>query len=109
MVEQAQPLSHAPSSGDVLTVEDLRTALRLDDDPAVNAVLERLLKVAEATVSRYASLASCEVAQEASIRMIGYLYDMPESPSGDRFAAAFRNSGAMALLSPWKTRRAGAI
>ena len=109
MPEQAQPLSHAPSSGDVLTVEDLRTALRLDDDLAVNAVLERLLKVAEATVARYASAAPCEVSQEASIRMIGYLYDMPEAPGGDRFAAAFRNSGAMALLSPWKQRRGGSV
>lgn len=109
MPEQAQPLTNAPAAGDVLTVEDLRAALRLDDDLGVDSVLERLLKVGEAVVLRYSSTAPCAIQHEAIIRTVGYLYDQPESPSGDRFASAFRYSGAQALLGPWKVRRAGSV
>ena len=39
--------------------------------------------------------------------MAAYLYDAPTAASGDRYAAAWRNSGAEGLVSRWVVRRAG--
>ena len=92
-----------------VTLANLRAALRVDQDTETDEVLTRLLAVAQATVERHAPDAPTAVKDEAETRIAGYLYDMPESPSGDRFAAAFINSGAKGLLSPYKVRRAGAV
>ena len=97
-----------------LSVIELAGALRVGDGAAAppepqRGVLMRLLKVARETIDKRAPAAPDAVKDEACIRMAGYLYDAPESASGDRFAAAFRNSGAYALLSPWAGRRAGSI
>ena len=43
---------------------------------------------------------------EAIVRMAAYLYDSPTAASGDRYAAAWRNSGAESLVSRWVIRRA---
>ena len=81
-------------------------------------VATRLLAVAQEIVGRYGGAGVPEsVANEAKIRLIGYFIEgrfgafagtgvqiPPQS-----HAAAFRNSGAQALVSPWKVRRAGAI
>ena len=85
-------------------------------------VATRLLAVAKAHVERYAPDAPSEVQNEAVIRLAGYLsqsqatiamrsvsvggIDVQAPPT---HAPAFRNCGAMGLLSPWKVRRAGAI
>ena len=78
----------------------------------------RLLPVATALVVRYAPDA---MQNEAVIRACGYLSQQPESAQrSDRIGdvatswqpthlSALRHSGAMALLSPWKVRRAGVI
>ena len=97
-----------------LSVIELAGALRVGDGAAAPpepqlSVLTRLLSACTATVDKRAPAAPADVRNEAVIRMAGYLYDAPESASGDRFAAAFRNSGAYALLSPWAGRRAGSI
>ena len=47
------------------------------------------------------------IADEAAIRLTATLYDAPTAASGDRYAAAWRNSGAEALVSRWVVRRAG--
>ena len=36
--------------------------------------------------------------------MASYVYDMPESPGGDRYATAWRSSGAASLCGPWIVR-----
>ena len=82
------------------------------------AAATRLLPVAQAIVEKYGGSAVPEsVANEAIVRLCGYFMEgrfgaftgtgvqiPPQSHS-----AAFRNSGSQALVSPWKTRRAGAI
>ncbi|MDE2783791.1 MAG: hypothetical protein OXK77_12610 [Gemmatimonadota bacterium] len=89
---------------------------------AERAVAERLLSVATAVVERYAPDAPSDIQNEAVIRFAGYLHqsratiafrstsiggiDVQGPPT---HAPAFRNCGAMALLSPWKVRRAGVI
>ena len=97
-----------------LSLVQLAAALRVGDGinappEPINGVLVRLLAVCRATVDRRAPAAPEDVRDEAAIRMCGYLYDSPEAAGGDRYASAFRNSGAYALVSAWAARRAGAI
>ena len=84
---------------------------------------QRLLAVATERVNRYAPLTPSVIKNEACIRFAGYLGGSdfggvtsesigPQSvsyTSPTHNASAFRSSGAEALLSPYKVRRAGAI
>lgn len=88
---------------------------------AETATAERLLPVATALVERYAPDAPEALQNEAVVRCGGYLHEMPgasirSEATGDirtSYAAnnmsPLRHSGAIALLSPWKARRGGAI
>lgn len=89
--------------------------------PADLSLADRLHPVAVALVERYAPKAPEAVQNEAVIRTAGWLSEQP--PAGVRseslgdetyeyapaMVSALRHSGAMALLSPWRVRRAGAI
>ena len=95
----------------VVSITDLASAMRLGDGVAappepVASILTRLMAVASATVEHRASDAPDDIKDEAVIRMASYLYDQPTAASGDRYAGAFRNSGAASLLGPWVQRRA---
>ena len=82
---------------------------------------ERVLPVATAIVTEYAPQAPTAVLNEAVIRICGYLAQSdfgtvrdetigPRSVSYQmNHAMLFRNSGAQALLTRYKHRRAGAI
>ena len=90
----------------------LAAALRLGDGVTaptepVAGIISRLLGVSQAFVQIAAPLADEAIADEATIRMTAYLYDSPTASSGDRYAAAWRNSGAEELVSRWVIRRAG--
>ena len=99
-----------------LTVVELAEAL-----PADLSLADRLHPVAVVLVERYAPKAPEAVQNEAVIRAAGWLREQPpagiQSESiGDEtyeyapaMVSALRHSGAMALLSPWRVRRAGAI
>lgn len=89
---------------------------------AVNQTLaDRLHPVAVALVTRYAPDVPDAIANEAVIRTAGWLAEAPASGArqesvGDistswsaNATGALRASGAMALLSPWKVRRAGVL
>ena len=104
-----------------------------DDDPPITAAelvaligtdatrAGHLLAAAWALVQRYAPTAPDGVLREAVIRTAGWLAEQPagsitNEAQGDirtGFApsmhSALRHSGAMALLNPWKIRRAGAV
>jgi hypothetical protein len=78
------------------------------------------LEAAKALVLRYAPDAPDAIHDEAVIRTVGYLFDRSPALQDRRSdgidvsqapgqISALRHSGAMALLSPWKVRRAGAI
>ena len=101
-----------------LTTNQLAFALRLTadvstaPDSSIAAELTRLAGVADAFIADYASMAPEGVRDEAKRLMVGYLYDGPDfNPGGTGllYVNAFRNSGAQALLSPWRVRRAGLI
>ena len=90
----------------------LAAALRLGDGEIaptepVAGLLSRLLGVSQAFVAIAAPDAPEAIADEATIRMTATLYDAPTAAAGDRYAAAWRNSGAEALVSRWVVRRAG--
>ena len=81
----------------------------------------RLLGVATAVVEEYAPATPEALQNEAAIRFAGYLAESRFGAVSTRtvgpltaehvtnHAAAFRNSGAAALLTRYKVRRAGAI
>ena len=85
------------------------------------ALAVRLLPTATALVDRFAPAAPEALANEAVIRTAGWLSEAPSSGArreseGDisttfspAATGALRSSGAMALLSPWKARRAGVV
>ena len=95
-----------------VTLIQLAAALRLGDGEIaptepVAGLISRLLGVSQAFVAIAAPDAPEAIADEATIRMTATLYDAPTAAAGDRYAAAWRNSGAEALVSRWVVRRAG--
>ena len=77
----------------------LAAALRLGDGETaptepVAGLLVRLLRVSQDFVALAAPDAPEGIADEAAIRMTATLYDSPTAAEGDRYAAAWRNSGA---------------
>ena len=93
-----------------ITLTQLAAALRLGDGVAapsepVLSILTRLLGVAEAYTGLLAGNAPEAVQDEAIVRFAGYLYDAPTASGGDRYAAAWTNSGAAGLVSKWVTQR----
>ena len=86
-----------------LTVDQLRNALRAGDTTEETEILTRLLAVATETIGLYAPDAPDAIANEASVRLAGYLFDAPNvSPQGTN---ALRNSGAQAMLALWRVQR----
>ena len=93
-----------------VTVTQLAAAIRAGDGVAAPTepllgILTRLEGVATATVQLLAPDAPIGIQDEAAIRYAGYLYDTPSAAAGDRYAAAWRNSGAAALVAAWVVRR----
>ena len=99
----------------------VRASIEIETDSQTDASLQRLLDVAEDLVLRYAPNAPFDVQDAAIIRVIGWLANTPafslkgSTAVGVRRSfdtmqlSALRHSGGMALLSPWKVRRAGVI
>ena len=99
-----------------LTAAQLAEAVGVDSKTAT-----RLLAVAAELVNRFAPDAPDAISNEAAIRTAGWLAEQPsaairaetEADISTSYApsmqSALRHSGAMALLSSWKIRRAGAI
>lgn len=92
-----------------LTVAQLRTAVRAGDSTEETEILTRLLAVGNEVVGRYAAGAPDTVKEEAVIRFAAYLFDQPNVSRGAGYSNALRHSGAQALLSEWRERRAGVI
>ena len=98
-------------------ITELGSAIGEDDEH----VTARLGATAAALVERYAATAPDAIKCEAVIRTAGWLRDAPsygarmetEGEISTTFTpsatGALRASGAMAMLSPWKVRRAGVV
>ena len=90
-----------------LTAAALRGALRLGDSAEETAEATRLLAYSTAAVTKHAPRAPDVVHNEAAIRLAGYLFDAPNAGRGAAFADTLRNSGALSVLAPYRTHRAG--
>ena len=95
----------------LVTVADLRAALKYGSSTEETITLTRLLNVSVEEVNKYVegSTIPDAVKIEAIIRVAGYRSDSPFASAGDNFGAALHNSGARSLLSQFKTHRAGAV
>ena len=92
----------------LITVDELLPALRLQaDDADFRAIVTRHLASSRVIVRRYAPGAPEAVCNEAIERLVGRMVDNPFPVGGD--ANVFRNSGAQALLAPWRVHRAGKV
>lgn len=83
---------------------DPRTATGPKDE------IETLVAAATALVTKYAPFAPEAVQDQAVLQIVGYVHDGPNWT--ERRAVthnAMLSSGAAAMLTPWKVRRAGAI
>ena len=93
-----------------ITVGDLLSALRLGTTDAETAQATRLLSYATAAVEKHAPEAESTIIQnEAVVRLAGYLFDAPTAGRGAVYANALRNSGAAAILLPYRIHRAGSV
>ena len=94
-----------------LTVAALASAVRAGNTTEESAELTRLLTYAKTEISRYLgrayTTAPQSVVNEAAIRLVAYLYDMPNASRGAAFANALRNSGAGRMLLGYRVHRAG--
>ena len=94
-----------------LTVMELSGALRLGDTDLEAAQATRLLDYAIEAVSRHLGdvhhhAPRCR--QRSGNPACRYLFDAPTASSGMTYANALRNSGAAAMLLPFRVHRAGA-
>ena len=96
-----------------LTVTELSAALRLGSTPEETAEATRLLAYATAAISRHLGNAYATtpdaIVNEAAIRLAGYLFDAPTVSAGAGYANSLRNSGAAAILLPYRVHRAGVV
>ena len=94
-----------------LTQIELSSAIRLGDSAEEVAEATRLLAFATEAISRHLGDAYADapetIVNEAAIRLAGYFYDQPNAGRGLSFANAGRNSGAWAILLPFRVHRAG--
>ena len=108
--ETAAERRSAPGSPAVatITVAELAAAIRVGDSAEETAEVERLLGYAVEAVSKHAPTAPAVVANEAVVRLVGYLFDAPTAGRRDAFAFALRSSGAARMLLPYVIHGAGA-
>ena len=94
-----------------LTQVELSAAIRLGDSAEEVAEATRLLAYATAAITQHLGTpyedAPEAIVNEAAIRLAGYLFDQPNAGRGLSFANAGRNSGAWAILLPFRVHRAG--
>ena len=102
------------------TAADLRDHLGIKDTPAGNVTATRLFNVAKGLVERYAPACPDDVHAEALLRVASFLHaddpalrvlrsvKVPDALEVEPRApgSAVRLSGAGALMSPWRIRRA---
>ena len=90
-----------------VSIAEVARSLRAVSSPDVLAELTALLDYARFEVTRIAPLAPDQVHNRATISIISYLYDRPTSGRMTDYANVMRNSGAGAMLLPYRTHRGG--
>ena len=89
------------------TIAEMSRSIRAVDSADVTAVLTVYLAYASTEVERIAPGAPDVVHNRAATAIVGYLYDRPTAWRMMAFANVIRNSGAGAMLLPYREHRAG--
>ena len=92
-----------------IDVDALRRELRVGDSDDETALLTARLAYATEAVTHRAPSAPDAVHNEAAIVLAARLYDKPTTGVGARYAYAGRDSGAWAMLAPYRIHRAGLV
>ena len=90
-----------------VTVSDVARSIRAVDSTDVTAELADLLAYASAEVVRIAPNAGNAVHNRAAIAIVGFCYDRPTAGREMAYANVIRNSGAGAMLLPYRVHRGG--
>ena len=90
-----------------LTVDQLAAAMRLGDSTEERNEVVRLLAYASEAVVRHAPSCPDVVHDEASIRLISYIFDQPTASRRDAYQNAMRNCGAGRMMSPYMSHHLG--
>ena len=94
-----------------ITAADLAAALRVGSTAEETLEVTRLLAYCTETISKHLGAAYAAapevIVNEAVIRLAGYQFDRPYAPRGMGYAKALANSGAGAILLPYRVHRAG--
>ena len=85
-----------------ISVDDALNSLRVNDSDNERRIVSRMLPAAQMLIEKHAPDAPEPVQEEASLRLIAYWFDMPNAHRGAGFANALRNSGAQAILAPYR-------
>ena len=94
-----------------LTLGQLAVHIRASADEAsvpaeVSTVLQAMKAWSDLAIDRAAPNAPEAYQDMATIVLVGYVYDRPNSPRGSQYANALLNSGALAILKPYLRRTA---
>ena len=91
-------------------IVDLLEAIRADANDANTKAVTRIQNAVTELVERYSPDAPDSVKDQAVVQCVGYIWESPAaSPARMNFANAMQNSGANALLAPWRVHGAGVI
>ena len=94
-----------------LTADALIAALRLGSTTEERDEVDRLVLYVTEAVSQYLGAAYATtpdvVANEAAIRLAGYIFDAPTASRSTIYANALKNSGAGPMLLPYRIHRGG--
>ena len=101
-----------------LTADEIRDGARIHPDALTADRLTQLVDTAKEIVERYAPAAPSSVANEAAIRITGYLFETARTSADitemtpQAYATNYQplhHSGAGSLLAPYRQHRAGAL
>ena len=92
-----------------LTIDQLAAYIRISDDTEERALAQRLLTVATAMVVKYAPNAPDDIHNQAAAQVVGDMYDRPLSARGGDMSVSLRDSGALAMLTPYRDVAASVI
>ena len=91
-------------------IADLLEAIRADANATNTKAVTRIHGAVLELVEGYAPDAPDAVKDQAVVQCVGYIWESPaSSPARMNFANAMQNSGANAMLAPWRDHRAGVI
>lgn len=93
-----------------VSIADLLEAIHVEQNDANQKAVVRIRDAVNAVIATYAPDAPDAVKFQACVQCVGYVWESPASaPARMNFANALQNSGAAALLAPWRVHRAGVI